>query len=71
MTSAKPQVNAPIGEMRFALADGGSVTVGQPKERWTMLFVYRGRHCPRCKRFLTKLSDALDDWTADMDVVVV
>lgn len=36
-----------------------------------MLFVYRGRHCPRCKRFLNKLNDALAAWTAEMDVVVV
>lgn len=36
-----------------------------------MLFVYRGRHCPRCKRYLNKLNEALSDWTAAMDVVVV
>lgn len=36
-----------------------------------MLFVYRGRHCPRCKRFLTKLNAVLPAWQAQMDVVVV
>jgi len=36
-----------------------------------MLFVYRGKHCPRCKRFLNKLNDVLAEWTAVMDVVVV
>ena len=36
-----------------------------------MLFVYRGRHCPRCKRFLNKLNAALSDWIDVMDVVVV
>lgn len=36
-----------------------------------MLVVYRGRHCPRCKRYLNKLSAMLGDWTAVMDVVVV
>ena len=36
-----------------------------------MLFVYRGRHCPRCKRFLSKLSKALPAWSAIADVVVV
>ena len=36
-----------------------------------MLFVYRGRHCPRCKRYLNKLNDALHSWTAVMDIVVV
>lgn len=36
-----------------------------------MLFVYRGRHCPRCKRFLNKLNAVLPDWTNTLDVVVV
>ena len=36
-----------------------------------MLFVYRGRHCPRCKKFLNKLNAALPEWTAVMDVAVV
>ena len=71
-TSLKPRVNAPIGELSFPHVDGNqSISIGQPKERWTMLFVYRGRHCPRCKRFLNKLNEALPDWTAVMDIVVV
>lgn len=45
-------------------------TIGGPSERWTMLFVYRGRHCPRCKRFLNKLNAVLSDWTAHMNVIV-
>ena len=36
-----------------------------------MLFVYRGRHCPRCKRFLNKLNAVLPSWTEVIDVVVV
>lgn len=36
-----------------------------------MLFVYRGRHCPRCKKFLNKLNAVLPAWQAHMDVVVV
>ncbi|WP_299916883.1 peroxiredoxin [uncultured Roseobacter sp.] len=71
MTHTKPRVGAPVGELSFAATHGGTITVGQPKDRWTMLFVYRGRHCPRCKRFLNKLNDALPAWTAKMDVVVV
>ena len=38
--------------------------------RWTMLFVYRGRHCPRCKKFLGKLNAALPAWQEVLDVVV-
>ncbi|WP_394153815.1 redoxin domain-containing protein [Loktanella salsilacus] len=72
MTTAKPNVGAPVAQMTFAIAgQDASVTIGAPKERWTMLFVYRGRHCPRCKRFLNKLNAALPQWTDVMDVIVV
>ena len=72
MTNAKPLVGAPVSEMSFPIAGReGSVTVGHAKDRWTMLFVYRGRHCPRCKRFLNKLNAVLPSWTEVLDVVVV
>ena len=71
MTHSRPQVGAPIGEMSWPTTSGGNVAVGQVKDRWTMLFVYRGKHCPRCKRFLNKLNTALPSWHAVMDVVVV
>jgi peroxiredoxin len=57
--------------MTWQTVEGTSVTLGGAKARWSMLFVYRGKHCPRCKRFLNKLNAVLADWTAVMDVVVV
>lgn len=72
MVSSKPNVGAKIEEMRFpSLGSVDYVTIGQIKDRWTMLFVYRGKHCPRCKRFLNKLNAALPDWNAVLDIVVV
>ncbi|WP_299751391.1 redoxin domain-containing protein [uncultured Tateyamaria sp.] len=72
MAFAKPISGAQIEEMSFpSLGSAGSVTIGQPKDRWTMLFVYRGKHCPRCKRFLDKLNASLAAWTEVLDVVVV
>ena len=71
MNASKPRVGHPIGIFELAGTDGRSVTVGAPGDRWTMLFVYRGRHCPRCKRFLSKLNSALTRWTDVMDVIVV
>jgi len=72
MTNTKPDVGAAVGPFSFPMVNGGeSIEVGQPKDRWTMLFVYRGKHCPRCKRFLGKLNDALPAWIDVMDVVVV
>ncbi|WP_392338341.1 redoxin domain-containing protein [Loktanella salsilacus] len=72
MTTAKPNVGAQVEQMTFAIAgQDGTVMIGAPKDRWTMLFVYRGRHCPRCKRFLNKLNAVLPQWTDVMDVAVV
>lgn len=72
MGDGKPRVGALLEPMEFASVSGGPpIMVGVTKDRWTMLFVYRGRHCPRCKRFLNKLNASLPDWQAVMDVVVV
>lgn len=71
MTDHKPRVGAPVPEMTFQIVGGGTVSIGGTKDRWTMLFVYRGKHCPRCKKFLNKLNAALFDWTDTLDVIVV
>jgi peroxiredoxin len=72
MTNSKPNVGAKIEEMSFPVSGkDATISIGQEKDRWTMLFVYRGKHCPRCKRFLNKLSAALPAWSEVMDVVVV
>ena len=67
----KPPVGATIDPFELPRADGeGAVAIGGPRPRWTMLFVYRGRHCPRCKRFLGRLDAVLAEWEALLDVVV-
>jgi len=71
MTDQKPQVGQPVQHTSFPSLDEGETSIGGTKDRWTMLFVYRGRHCPRCKKFLNKLDAVLADWTAEMDVIVV
>ncbi|MEP2031468.1 MAG: redoxin domain-containing protein [Paracoccaceae bacterium] len=67
----KPKVGEAVENISFKTLGGDTIHIGEPKDRWTMLFVYRGRHCPRCKRFLNKLNEILSEWTAIMDVVVV
>ncbi|MGJ8557083.1 MAG: redoxin domain-containing protein [Sulfitobacter geojensis] len=71
MSSAKPRVGAIVEAASFPHVDGGTRQIGQNRDRWSVLFVYRGKHCPRCKRYLNKLNAALDQWTAKMDVIVV
>lgn len=71
MNSAKPNVGVAVSSTRFAHVDGGTREIGGISERWSMLFVYRGKHCPRCKRYLNKLNAMLPKWTEKMDVIVV
>lgn len=54
----KPVVGQPIPEISFDLADGGSMIIGQAADHWTMLVIYRGKHCPRCKKYL-KILEAM------------
>lgn len=71
MTNSKPNVGAIVQPITLPVAGKEtSITIGGTHDRWHMLFVYRGRHCPRCKRFLNKLNAVLSDWTAYMDVTV-
>ena len=48
MADMKPRVNAPVDITSFPALGAKAITIGSPKDRWTMLFVYRGRHCPSC-----------------------
>ena len=70
MTHSKPAVGAPVSQMTFSKVGGGEVSFGGPRDRWLMVVVYRGKHCPRCKRYLNNFNAMLADWTALMDVIV-
>lgn len=70
--SNKPRVGEKVDVFEIeTLSGNGPITIGQAKDRWTMLMIYRGRHCPRCKRYLSKFNDMLSKWTDIMDVIVV
>lgn len=71
MSHPKPQPGAPVPATSFAHVDGGKRSIGGSSDRWSLLIVYRGKHCPRCKRYLNKFNAMLDQWTAKMDVTVV
>lgn len=55
--------------------DGSQVVLGTPgaaKGDWQLVIVYRGKHCPICKNYLTELNGMLSDFNAiDVDVVAV
>ncbi|MEO0389876.1 MAG: peroxiredoxin-like family protein [Pseudomonadota bacterium] len=51
---------------------GGTLTLGAPQGRgWQMVIIYRGLHCPICKRYLGELEALLPEFhAADVDVLV-
>ncbi|MEP2897043.1 redoxin domain-containing protein [Roseibium sp.] len=72
MPTPKPIPGSILNPMTFPNVNGGEITVGGPKDNWTLLVVYRGKHCPRCKKYLNILNDMRGDWAeAGFDVVVV
>ena len=72
MPTPKPVAGLVLAPMSFPKLGGGAVTVGGPKENWTLLVVYRGKHCPRCKKYLSTLDGMRVDWeAAGFDIAVV
>lgn len=53
----------------------GKIKVGQPNRSrgdWQLVVVYRGKHCPICKSYLTELNGMLDNFAAiDVDVLAI
>lgn len=48
-------------EMSLPTTDGGQVQLGGAG-RWQVAVVYRGRHCPICRKYLNTLDDLLDEF---------
>lgn len=72
MPTPKPIPGSILKPMTFPKVNGGSITVGGQKKNWTLLVVYRGKHCPRCKKYLNTLSDMQTQWAdAGFDIAVV
>lgn len=56
----------------FAKLGGGQLEVGGARERWTLLVVYRGLHCGRCKKYLGKLQQTQAAWRdAGFEIIAV
>ncbi|MBW4709821.1 redoxin domain-containing protein [Roseobacter sp. YSTF-M11] len=49
--------------VQVPLVDGGVLDLGELND-WTIVVVYRGRHCARCKPYLSKLNTMLADLSA-------
>lgn len=72
MPTPKPSPDSILEPLSFPKIGGGNITVGGTRDNWTLLVVYRGKHCPRCKKYLNILDGMKDDWiAAGFDIAVV
>lgn len=54
---------APFPSLTWPTVQGGKIDIAG-QEGWRMLVVYRGKHCPLCKRYLKTLNAMLGDFSA-------
>ncbi len=72
MTNPKPNAGGQLPKMSFPKLGGGTIDVGGPRDRYTLLVIYRGKHCGRCKKYLAILEGLKSDWEdAGFDVFAV
>lgn len=65
------QVDKPFPPIQLKTLSGAEVTLGKPeKDRWQLIVVYRGLHCPICKKYLGQL-DATKHELEKMNVDIV
>ena len=60
--------------IEVARLGGGTLTLGVPQgaHDWQLVVVYRGLHCPLCKKYLAQLDGMLSDFSAlGVDVVAL
>jgi peroxiredoxin len=66
---------APFPSLEISTLSDGNVTLGKPNQKrgdWQLIVVYRGKHCPICKSYLTELNGMLDDFGAiNVDVLAI
>ena len=72
MATAKPSSGDLLPPISLPTVSGGAMPVTQPPggDRWRMLVVYRGKHCPICKGYLSSL-EALIPRFAEIGIDVV
>lgn len=67
--------DTPLPNLVLSTLSDGEVKVGKPNRSrgdWQLVVVYRGKHCPICKSYLTELNGMLDDFAAiGIDVLAI
>jgi len=70
--SQKLTAGGAMPEITLPTTDGGKARIGGASDRWKMVVVYRGLHCPICKNYLAKIESLKDQFDAlDTDILFV
>ncbi|MGL6260901.1 peroxiredoxin family protein [Vibrio sp. WXL210] len=73
-TSSKLKAGDQFPSIEATLLDGSLVQLGKPNSpaTWQAVFVYRGRHCPLCTRYLNELASYKQAFAdAGVDIIAV
>lgn len=71
MQQTKMAAGAQFPKLSWAAVEGGRVDPAEASG-WRLLIVYRGKHCPLCKKYLATLNDMLGDFeSAGIQVMTV
>jgi peroxiredoxin len=62
-TTTRIAAGSPFPTMTWPLAGGGELALAGDKG-WRLLVVYRGKHCPLCKKYLATLNQKLQEFEA-------
>ena len=68
--SEKLAAGGPMPQMTLPTVDGGAATIGGSRDRWTMVVVYRGLHCPICKDYTARI-EAMKEAFAEVDTDII
>ncbi len=62
MTTQKLSSGSQLPEINLSRVGEGAVTLGKPEKvgNWQLVFIYRGLHCPLCKKYLQRLENLKD-----------
>ncbi len=70
--SQKLAAGSIMPEMTLSTVDGSDARIGGLRQRWTMVVVYRGLHCPICKSYTSRIEAMRDQFDeVDTDIVYV
>lgn len=60
--SPKLTGGAPFPAFSLPKIGGGTLQFGGARDHWTLLIVYRGKHCGRCKKYLNAFQKTYAAW---------